>query len=215
MENMKKNAALAAAELIKPNMIVGLGTGSTASFFIQALIEKNINIKCIASSEKSKELAKKGLHLIDSDKVEYLDIYVDGVDEITNKKDMIKGAGGAFLKEKILAHSAKQFVIIADENKQVDRLGKKPIPLEVFHFSAFCTKKLILEKNLGDFRKENGKYFITENGNYIFDVINKNFNIQSFDTELIKIPGVLSTGLFYDLNPLVIIAKKDGTITSF
>ena len=218
MDFMKKNTAEKASELIKDDMIVGLGTGSTVFFFIESLIkrkEKGLFVKCVASSKVSKEQAKKGgLKLLDE--AEKIDIYVDGADEIDENKNMIKGGGGAFLREKILASSSKEIVIIVDETKLISKLGKKLLPIEIVPFFCNVTKsKLEKMGYFGEFRRDgSGKYLISENDNYILDVrIKEDFkNIREEHLKIINIPGVVETGLFFDLNPKVIVAKRNREI---
>ena len=218
MDFMKKNTAEKASELIKDDMIVGLGTGSTVFFFIESLIkrkEKGLFIKCVASSKSSKEQAEfGGLKVLDE--AEKIDIYVDGADEIDENKNMIKGGGGAFLREKILASFSKEIVIIVDETKLISKLGKKLLPIEIVPFFCIVTK-LKLEKMgyFGEFRRDgSGKYLISENDNYILDVrIKEDFkNIREEHLKIINIPGVVETGLFFDLNPKVIVAKRNKEI---
>jgi ribose 5-phosphate isomerase A len=218
MDFMKKNVAEKTLDLIKDHMIVGLGTGSTVSFFIESLIkrkEKGLFIKCVASSKASKEQAEKGGLEVLAEAIK-IDIYVDGADEIDGDKNMIKGGGAAFLREKILANSSKEVVIIVDETKLVSSLGKKPLPIEVVPF--FCnTTKVKLEGigYFGEFRKNgSGGYLVSENNNYILDVkIKRDFkSVEEEHLKIINIPGVVETGLFFNLNPKVIVGKRNKKI---
>lgn len=138
LDVVKKAIGEKAADLIQEGMIVGLGTGSTAYWFIESLIErhkKGLNIQVVASSKKSLEQARKGkLPLIDIDSLSFLDITVDGADEIDPEKRMIKGGGGALLREKIVATMSREMVVIVDESKLVQKLGKQKLPLEILPF---------------------------------------------------------------------------------
>nr|NGX30187.1 Ribose-5-phosphate isomerase A [Candidatus Anoxychlamydiales bacterium] len=176
MSEAKKHLAEAAANLVESGSIVGLGTGTTASFFIESLAkrcEKSLSIKAIASSNASEALAKKlNIDLIDIDKIDHIDIYIDGADEVDQKKQMIKGRGAALLKEKILAKFSKKTIIMIEEKKRVNKLGKVLLPVEVVAFASNLTK-LELEK-LGyhsDYRRdEKGNFLLTDNKNYILDL---------------------------------------------
>lgn len=211
----KKNAAKMALNFIKKNMIVGLGSGSTVNFFIEELIEKKPFIKCIASSKETQQKALKGgLVLLDINEVKKIDLTVDGADEIDKNKNMIKGAGAALFKEKILAFHSKKLIIIVDETKKKDFLKDKKLPLEIFPFGFKCTKNKIEKLGFkGEFRKQlnTKKLFITENGNFILDINLKKIikDLNNLNRKLLEIPGVLETGLFLNFNPKIIIGKKD------
>ena len=138
LENCKKAAAEKAISFVKDGMIVGIGTGSTTFYFIENLIRQckaGLNIKAVASSEKTMEIARKGeIPLLDINTVKSLDIYVDGADEIDPEKRMIKGGGGALVREKISANMSKERIFIIDESKLVQKLGQRPLPVEIIHF---------------------------------------------------------------------------------
>ncbi|NGX55967.1 MAG: Ribose-5-phosphate isomerase A [Candidatus Anoxychlamydiales bacterium] len=217
-DQIKKNLGIYASKLVKDNMIVGLGTGSTANHFIQSLskrISEGLKINAIASSKDSLNLAKKNnINIIDPKEVDIIDLYVDGADEVDKKKQMIKGHGAALLNEKILAKFSKEVIIIVDETKLVDKIGKKTLPVELTTFCHVLTKKLLEKKGfIGEFRKEKEKLIITENNNYILDIQLSNLvdNIYDLQMQLLSIPGVIETGLFYDLPSKIIIGKTDNT----
>ena len=220
VDNAKKIAAEKAAEFIKDGMLVGLGTGSTAFHFINALIErrrKGLNIRAIATSERSKEQALAGgIPLLNLDKLTTLDITVDGADEIDSKKRMIKGGGGALLREKIVATMSKEMVVIADEGKQVPFLGKFPLPVEIASFAHQATIHLLNEKGYhGTLRSAKNVPYITDNGNYIYDIIFPEAieNPEEHEIVLQSIPGILSTGFFLHLAGRVVIGHYDGSTT--
>src|SRR3990167_2227814 len=139
-EKAKQEAALKAVEFIQDGMIVGLGSGTTAAYFIQALAERvkqGLKIQSVASSHPSADLAKKGgIKVLDLNAVSHVDLTIDGADEIDRKKRMIKGGGGAHVREKILACASKEMVVIVDESKRVERLGKAKLPVEVLFYGS-------------------------------------------------------------------------------
>ncbi len=221
-ELLKKQAGYLAASFVQNGMTVGLGTGSTARYFIEKLSERikteHLNIKAVASSSKSLELAKQGgIPTIDINTLTHIDLTVDGADEIDAKKRMIKGGGGALLREKIVASMSKEMVVIVDETKVVPLLGRHKLPVEIVCFAHEVTLRLI--KKLGfaaAFRKQdkNDDYYVTDNGNYIIDVqFSSPLEHPEKEHSLIKeIPGVVETGFFFHLAGRVIIAFADGQV---
>lgn len=212
-----------AAELIKPSQIVGLGTGSTAACFIRSLIEKSQNgleILCVSSSDASTKLAREGgLKVLDIQRVDHIDIYVDGADEIDYQKRMIKGGGGAHVREKILAAASKQMVVIVDESKVVEKLGVTKLPLEILPFgSNFTLKKiqslgLITEWRRVDSHDPHSDLFVTENDNYIIDILFERplENPENLQTSLLPIPGIVETGFFFNMADIIIVGRADGS----
>lgn len=220
-EIAKEAAGEKAALCIKNNMIVGLGSGTTAHYFIKALsrrCQEGLKIKTVASSRESAELAKKGgLEVVDINFVSHIDITVDGADEIDRYKRMIKGGGGAHVREKILASSSGEMIVIVDETKVVDSIGKAKLPVEILFYGSPATRMKL--ENLGykgTFRLHpDGSLFITENGNLLFDIA---FASPPADPEkehlqIIKVPGVVDTGFFFHLAGRVFIASFDGNVT--
>lgn len=219
---IKKNIGIAAANLVQNGMTVGLGTGSTAHCFIESLIERcklGLKIQAVASSQASLSQAKQGgIPVIDINKITSIDMTIDGADEIDPLKQMIKGAGGALLREKILATMSHEMVVIIDESKLVSKLGKRSLPVEILPFACLATIHRLEKMGYkGAWRKdENGSFFITDNGNYIFDI--------QFDTlrdhpkqdheAIIQLPGVIETGFFFNLAGRVIIGFADGQIVT-
>ena len=217
---MKKAAGFAAAELIENGMLVGLGTGSTVYYFIEKLIDRvkeGLSIRAVSSSIASENQAKEGgIPCADINTITSIDLTVDGADEITSEKVMIKGGGGALLREKILANISREMIVIVDESKVVEKLGKHPLPVEILPFARGAIidkiKKLGFQGSLREHNK-NGP-FITDNGNMIYDI---HFECLRDDPEkdhekLLRIPGVLETGFFFNLAGRVIIGKDDGTV---
>lgn len=220
-ERAKQAAGQLAATWIQDGMIVGLGTGSTAIAFIEALAErcrKGLNVVCAATSIRSTRLATDlGLAVVELNSLVTLDITVDGADEITPKKEMIKGGGGALLREKVLASLSREMVVVVDESKCVPTLGTFKLPIEVIPF-AYRPLQSRLEK-MGYPSKlrlnENLTPYFTDNNNYILDLTSQNGfpNLEEADAQLRSIPGVLETGLFLNLAGRVIVGKRDGTTT--
>ncbi|NGX28949.1 MAG: Ribose-5-phosphate isomerase A [Candidatus Anoxychlamydiales bacterium] len=220
MDLVKQALGQAALNFIKPNMLVGLGTGTTAAHFIQAIAkrcEKGLKIKAVASSNESNLLAKNlKIPLVDISEIDTLDIYVDGADEVDINKQMIKGRGGALLKEKILAKSSKKTIIMIEKKKYVEKLGKCQLPVEITKFAKNLTKNRL--DTLGYSSKyrmdKNSDIFVTDDQNYILDV--KLTNLIQDPVGLSKkiklIPGVVESGLFIDLLNTLIIANSDAKI---
>ncbi len=195
-DEMKKAAALKALEYIKPDTIVGVGTGSTVNHFIDALATmKNQIVGAVSSSDAStKRLEAHGIEVFDLNSVDNLDVYVDGADEITEHFAMIKGGGAALTREKIVAAVAKEFICIADSSKQVGVLGNFPLPVEVIPMArSYVARELV--KLGGDPVYREG--VVTDNGNVILDV----HNLQILDPKQMEIDinalvGVVTNGLF-------------------
>jgi ribose 5-phosphate isomerase A len=217
---IKKAVGYKAAELVENGMHVGLGTGSTAYYFIERLIQRckeGLKIHAIASSEKSYSQASLGnIPMLDIEKVAVLDLTVDGADEIDPQKRMIKGGGGAHVREKIVAAMSREMVVIVDESKLVPALGKCKLPVEVLPFAKNGIFDHIVKAGYrGEFRKgANGKLFFTDNGNYLVDIHFETVRThpeQDHET-LIHIPGVVDTGFFFNLAGRIIVGFADGQV---
>jgi ribose 5-phosphate isomerase A len=217
----KQAAGKAAADLIQDGMLIGLGTGSTANFFIENLgrrcKEEGLSVKAFPTSERSAKLAARhGIQLCDRD-ITFLDITVDGADEIDHQKRMIKGGGGALLREKILASMSGEMIVIVDEHKVVNQLGRFPLPLEMIPFAYHATWRHISEFGYqGKMRHtKDGELYVTDNGNYIVDIdLSHSENSPEQDQEILSsIPGVVETGFFFNLAGRVIVGHSDGRTT--
>lgn len=214
----KKIAGQAAAELIEDGMLVGLGTGSTAAFFIAALGKKcqeGLKISAVATSEQSALQAQHlGIPMLDPETITALDVTVDGADEIDHKKNMIKGGGGALLREKLLAKASKEMIVVIDETKLVEHLGDHPLPVEIVPFVYRTTIRRLEDLGLTGVLRLNRQNtpFITDNGNYIFDIQYNDpiLDPQKEQERLKSIIGVVETGLFFHLAKRVIIGYEDG-----
>ena len=209
---MKKIAAQAALQFVKPEMIVGVGSGSTVNCFIEALGSMKDEIKgAVAASKNSEELLKKhGIEVFSANDVASLDIYVDGADEINPQKMMIKGGGAALTREKIVAALAKNFICIVDSSKQVDVLGSTfPLPIEVIPMArSQVARKLVALGGAPEYREG----VVTDNGNIILDVHNfEILNPVEMEKKLNNIAGVVTNGVFA-LRPAdtVIVGTPDG-----
>ncbi len=226
-DQMKKAAAIEALKFVKPGMNVGLGTGSTANHFIEALaakVKEGLDIKGVATSKASEELAEKlGIPLTKLHTNPHLDLTVDGADEFDPEFRLIKGGGGALLREKIVASSSRFMVVVADESKQVKKLGKFPLPVEILVFGSKATiwkverafKILKLDAAINVRRTKDGELFLTENGNFILDCsIGAIPEPERLETLLNSIPGVIETGLFIGICGIVLMGTPKG-VTEF
>ena len=195
-DEKKKAAALAALEYVESGWVVGVGTGSTANYFIDELAKIRHKFDgAVASSEASAQrLRKHGIEVLDLNNVADLPVYVDGADEVTRHLAMIKGGGGALTREKIVAAVARKFVCIADESKLVDVLGKFPLPVEVIPMArSYVARELVRLGGQPALRQG----LITDNGNVILDVHNLQImKPLEFEETLNQITGVVTNGLF-------------------
>lgn len=192
----KKAVAEAAAALVDPDAILGVGTGSTVNFFIEALAPVRHRLKGAVSSSQasSRRLEALGIPVLDLNDVDEIPLYVDGADEVNPHLEMIKGGGGALTREKIIAAVARRFVCITDASKQVERLGAFPLPVEVLPMArSYVARELV--KLGGQPRLREG--FTTDNGNLILDVHGLDIvDPVSLETAINQIVGVVTNGLF-------------------
>ncbi|WNZ30423.1 MAG: ribose-5-phosphate isomerase RpiA [Candidatus Bathyarchaeota archaeon] len=204
---------------VKDRFVVGLGSGSTAAYMIKEIgrrvSENSLHVLAVPSSSQAMLLAaSSGVPVTTLDEHPVLDLVIDGADEIDPNFDMIKGGGGALLREKIVASSAKQVVIVADETKLVEKLGKFKVPVEVLPFGLAKVTAGIKELGGIPIVREGQRKMgpvVTDNGNYIVDAdFGLIDNAKKLDKQLKMIPGVLETGLFIGLAHIVYLGKKDG-----
>lgn len=211
MLNLKQEAARAAIEAIEEDIVLGVGTGSTVNYFIEALAPIKHRIEaCVASSKQTEEkLRAHGIPVIDLNVASSVNLYVDGADEINARGEMIKGGGGALTREKILASCSRQFLCIADETKWVKRLGVFPIAVEVMPMARSYVAREIVKLG-GDPQYRQG--FVTDNGNIILDVYHVDIQTPiALETELKNIVGVVESGLFAKrIANELILATRDG-----
>lgn len=208
----KATAARAAVEYIEEGMIVGLGTGSTAAFAIEEigrLVADGFELFGIPTSLRAEALAiKYHIPVLSLDSAERIDITIDGADEFDPYLQLIKGGGGALLREKIIAYNTERNIIIADSAKKVSRLGAFPLPVETVPFATSQIITLLKDAGLKpELRKEDDQPFLTDEGNYILDLnIGNVSNISMLEDELLHIPGIVDTGLFLSTTDIVICA---------
>ncbi len=213
----KRAAAERAVEFVQSGMVVGLGTGSTAYFAIEALgkrIEEGLEIAGVATSSGTEQLAVKfGVPLVPLDEVKLVDVTIDGADEVDPQFNLIKGMGGALLREKIVAYASLEEIIIVDDSKLVDVLGiRSPLPIEVAPFGHKLTR--IALEGLGCQARLKGgeKPFMTDNGNLVYECKFERIEDPEFlEIEIHLIPGVIESGLFIDLATKVVIGQENGT----
>jgi ribose 5-phosphate isomerase A len=222
-DDAKRRAAERAAEFVRPGMRLGLGTGSTARYFVACIgarVSAGLDVICVPTSEATKSQALAlNIPLTTLDETPELDLTVDGADEFDLQRRLIKGGGGALLREKIVATASRQMVVIADHSKQVSMLGRFPLPVEVNPFGLEATRRLILRKALecgceGEItlrRTLTGSAFITDGGHYIVDCAFGHIPApETLAEELRAIPGVVEHGLFIGLTTAIIVANGNG-----
>ena len=221
----KKAAADRACEFIETGMRVGLGTGSTAAFMVKRLAQRidqeGLRITGVATSVRTAELAESlGIRIVPLNDAKWLDLTIDGADEFDADLNLIKGAGGALLREKIVATASDRMIVITDPSKDVGRLGAFPLPVEVIEFGWQTTRTLIVELlsalDVGgteiSVRDDAGAPYRTDEGNMILDLHLKRIgNPRQLGMVLNQIPGVVENGLFNDMCTEVVIGHPDGS----
>jgi ribose 5-phosphate isomerase A len=223
LEILKRAAAARALELVKPQMRLGLGTGSTARHFVELLglrVKDGLSVLCVATSEQTAMLARaSGVPLTTLDETPELDLTVDGADEIDPALRLIKGGGAALLREKIVAAASRRMVVIADETKLVDGLGRFPLPIEVAPFGIASTARLVeaalaasgCRGALTLRRDAAGQPVITDGGHHILDAaVGRIDDSEGLAARLVAIPGVMEHGLFLGIASGAILAAASG-----
>lgn len=213
-DELKESVAIEAIQYIEDDMKVGLGTGSTMYYAIKHLgerVKEGLNIVCVPTSEKTAEWAEKfEIPLSDFSEIRSLDIAIDGADEVDENLQLIKGGGGALLREKIVADAAKKFIVIVDESKVVKTLGKFKLPIEVIPFGWKITAQSI--ESLGCkaiLRKKEEEIFVTDNQNYILDCdFSEIHHPEQLNNTLKSIVGVVETGLFINMTKKVLVSRS-------
>jgi len=215
----KEQAGRKAAEYVKDGMVVGLGTGSTAEWAIRALADRVESgqlkdIQCIPTSSSTRKLADElGLSIRGLEDVEWVDLTIDGADQVDGNLNLIKGGGGALLREKVVAFSSGEVIIIVDATKMAKHLGDGcPVPVEVIPFAEAVVRQALI--NLGaevEPRMDGDDPFMTDNENLILDCLYKEpFDPKHMEREIKRIPGVVESGLFVDMTDRVIIGQESG-----
>jgi ribose 5-phosphate isomerase A len=220
LEDMKRRAAEAALADVKPGMVLGLGTGSTARHFLEGvarLVAEGLDLKGVPTSLATAEAAKElGIPLTSIEERTRPDLCVDGADEVDPKLDLIKGLGGALFREKIVAAASKRFIVIVDESKLVPRLGSKgPVPVEVHPFGwRFAAESLVALGATVEVRQRDGEMFRTDNGNHILDARFRSLaGPARLAARIMAIPGVVGHGLFLGMAETVYVGTEEGVRT--
>lgn len=210
-ETLKQQAAVAALQFIERDMIIGVGTGSTVNYFIEALAKKDYGIKgAVASSlATKKKLMQAGIEIVEMNSIDRIPIYIDGADEATSHLSLIKGGGGALTGEKIVAHIADKFICMIDEAKLVPVLGTFPLPIEVLPMARSLVSREMMKLGGNPMYREG---FVSDYGNQIIDVYNLNIvDPQALESEINQIPGAITNGLFAHKGAdILLVAKASG-----
>jgi len=224
-EHEKENAAQAAMEYVEDGMTIGLGTGSTARYFVEMLADEvadGLLVRCIETSEQTRALATSlGVPLVPFEQVDRIHLTVDGADEVDSNGYLIKGGGAALLREKIIASASDHMVVIADPSKQVERLGAFPLPVEVTPFGYTITAKKVydvlcaagIDRPRVELRKQPGSLdlLVTDGGNHILDChCGRIPDAEALAARLSNVPGVVEHGLFINIARTVIIGNENG-----
>jgi ribose 5-phosphate isomerase A len=219
-DDQKRIAGAAAAELVEDGMIVGLGTGSTAAWFVKALAVRALDIKAVPTSDATADLARElGIAVVGLDDVKRVDLTVDGADEIGPGLSLIKGGGAALLREKLVWEASSRCVVIADAAKQVKVLGKFPLPVEVVRFGHIHTGQRLADI-AAEFdlppprpRRSDRGLTITDGGNLIYDMASGKIEAPAALAEALKsVTGVVDHGLFLDLADEALVGTDDGVL---
>jgi ribose 5-phosphate isomerase A len=217
LEELKRQAAEAAVAHVRDGMVVGLGTGSTARYVVLALGERvkaGLAIRGVPTSRDTAELARQaGIPLLETEDSWAIDVDIDGADQVDPQLNLIKGGGGALLKEKIVAMAARQVIIVVDHTKLVPALGNSfPLPVEVVPFGWGSTARQMEALGMKPvLRERNGRIFRTEAGHYILDLhVGRIENPAELETRLNLVPGVVETGLFVGRTDLLIVGSPSG-----
>jgi ribose 5-phosphate isomerase A len=210
----KQTAAQASLRFVKDGDIVGLGTGSTASIAVRLLGERvsaGLNIRGIPTSVETQQLATElGIPLLTLDEVQQIDVTIDGADEVNPQLQLIKGGGGAMLREKIIASASRKMVVVADSSKQVSVLGKFPLPVEVIRFaqSLVAARITALGASVSLRKRSDGEPYITDEGHHILDChFGEIPDPPALARELDSMPGLVEHGLFIGLASVALIAR--------
>jgi ribose 5-phosphate isomerase A len=223
VERLKRAAAARALDFVRPGMRLGLGTGSTAAHFVDLLAERvkaGLDVIGVPTSEATRTQAERlGVPLTTLDEHPELDLTVDGADEIDPALDLIKGGGGALLREKIVAAASREMIVVADESKQVARLGRFPLPIEVVGFGLAATARAVgaalaaavCAGSLRLRRKADGLVFVTDQGHWILDAgLGAIPDARALAQRLAEVPGVVEHGLFVGLARRAVLAGPSG-----
>ncbi len=215
----KEQAGRKAAEYVKDGMVVGLGTGSTAEWAVRALGDRVKSgelkdIQCIPTSSQTRRLAEEvGLSIRGLEDVDWVDLTIDGADQVDDNLSLIKGGGGALLREKVVAFSSGEVIIVIDESKLTKQLGDGvPVPVEVIPFAEAVVRSALINLRAEvEPRMEGDDPYMTDNENFILDCLFKEaFDPKRLEREIKRIPGVVESGLFVDMTDRLVIGRTTG-----
>ena len=216
MSEGKRAAGRAAAERVDDGMRLGLGTGSTVRFFLEALAERDSGVVGVPTSVATADLCRDlGIAIADLDDVDGLDLVVDGADELTPELDLTKGGGGALLREKVVASLGVRFVVIATPDKVVDRLGRSfALPIEVVDFATPAVERRVRALGASSVTTRGAGAYRTDNGNLILDAVWEDGieDVAVMDVALSLVPGVAEHGLFVDMADEALLGHSDGSV---
>jgi ribose 5-phosphate isomerase A len=223
LDELKRQAAARALEFVQDGMKLGLGTGSTAKHFVELLGERvrdGLDVIGVPTSEATRaDAIRCGVRLTTLDEVDRLDLTVDGADEIDPALNLIKGGGGALLREKIVAAASDRMIVIADDSKWVETLGRFPLPIEVIPFGLAATQRMIekafaasaVSGELAVRKGRDGHAFVTDGGHWIVDAhLRRIPDVPRLAQSLVAIPGVVEHGLFIGLASTAMLAGSEG-----
>ena len=212
----KEKSAREAFNLIEPELmkdsVIGIGTGTTTNFFIKELNKAKIQIKgVVCSSNASENLVDNSYDKFSLNEVHEIDFYIDGADEFNDRKELIKGGGGALTREKILAYSSNKFICIVDESKHVDLLGQFPLPVEVIELARSAVSRELMKMGGKPIYRHG---FVTDNGNQIVDIHNLPIEVPyDLEAKINNIPGVVENGIFSCRKADIIICTTENDIS--
>ncbi len=219
--NAKQVAAERSCAFIEDGMTVGLGSGSTAALMVRHLgtriAAEGLKVRGVATSVETERIAREvGVPIINVGDVDHVDVTIDGADEVDPQLDLVKGLGGALLREKVVAALSKREVIVVDPSKMVDRLGtRSPLPVEVVPFAEpVVARRVARELDAKPvLREKGGSVFVTDNGNHILDLhfAEGIADARALEDALHRLPGVVDTGLFLDMATEVVLGYEDGS----
>lgn len=212
----KEKSAREAFNLIEPELmkdsVIGIGTGTTTNFFIKELNKAKIQIKgVVCSSNASENLVDNSYDKFSLNEVHEIDFYIDGADEFNDRKELIKGGGGALTREKILAYSSNKFICIVDESKHVNLLGQFPLPVEVIELARSAVSRELMKMGGKPIYRHG---FVTDNGNQIVDIHNLPIEVPyDLEAKINNIPGVVENGIFSCRKADIIICTTENDIS--
>jgi len=222
-DELKVAAAERSLQYVESGMKLGLGTGTTAAKLVDLLgpkVQAGLKLTCVATSEATHaQAAALGIHMSTLDETPFLDLTIDGADQLDSELRLIKGGGGALLREKIVATSSGRMIVIADSSKHVETLGAHPLPIEVVRFGLTATRNMVIalasdagcEGEVTLRLGKDNKPFVTDSGNFILDcAFGRIEDPEELDQALKMIPGVVENGLFLGIADLAVVAGPDG-----